>query len=341
MWHARFVHPRRLTASLAAGLISISVLAGCRSAPDVAAYVGDEQVTVAELDGAVDERLADEQIAGFAEGRADEFTRRVLAALVEREVHGAAAERYGVEVTDAEVQQRVEQLLQGDDPDAVYEQLAQQGIGRADVAETIRQQLLRRELAAGQGDAAALEEDALRARYDEVREALAQVEFGYLTVPDQATADAVVAGLTGAPARYGEFAAQYPGTYTLAQLDRRVAGELPPPLAQGLETAAPGTAFSVAVPETGGIVVAFRAGTVYPTFEEARPQLEEEAAGEIDAAGAALVDTVREDLDVTVNPRYGQLKDGQVVPAEGGVVDLLEDAADPQDPDALGSGPAD
>ena len=122
MWHARFVHPRRLTASLAAGLISISVLAGCRSAPDVAAYVGDEQVTVAELDGAVDERLADEQIAGFAEGRADEFTRRVLAALVEREVHGAAAERYGVEVTDAEVQQRIEQLLQGDDPDAVYEQ---------------------------------------------------------------------------------------------------------------------------------------------------------------------------------------------------------------------------
>jgi peptidyl-prolyl cis-trans isomerase SurA len=43
---------------------------------------------------------------------------------------------------------------------------------------------------------------------------------------------------------------------------------------------------------------------------------------------------VRSDLDVTVNPRYGVLEDGQVVPADGGVVQLLEDAGDP----AAGSG---
>ena len=39
-------------------------------------------------------------------------------------------------------------------------------------------------------------------------------------------------------------------------------------------------------------------------------------------AGTALVDDVREDLDVTVNPRYGVLdEDGRLVAGEGGVVE--------------------
>jgi peptidyl-prolyl cis-trans isomerase SurA len=32
---------------------------------------------------------------------------------------------------------------------------------------------------------------------------------------------------------------------------------------------------------------------------------------------------VREDLDITVNPRYGQLQDGRVRPVDSGVVDIL------------------
>jgi peptidyl-prolyl cis-trans isomerase SurA len=34
---------------------------------------------------------------------------------------------------------------------------------------------------------------------------------------------------------------------------------------------------------------------------------------------------VREDLGVTVNPRYGVLEDGRLVPGNGGVVDILGD----------------
>ena len=340
MWHAPLVQTRRLTASLAAGLASISILAGCRSAPDVAAYVGDAEITVGQLERAVDDRLADEQIAAFAEGSPDDFTRRVLAGLVDQEVHAVAAERYGVEVTDAEVRQRIEQLLGGDDPEAIYDQLAQQGISRADVRETIRQQLLRRELAAEEGDAAALDESVLRARYEEVREGLAQLSFGYITVPDQAAADAVLAQLTATPSAYPAVAARYPGPSTLPALETRTPDEVPGPLAQGVAAAAPNTGFTTSIPDVG-VVVTFVEGTVYPTFEEVRPQLEEEAAGQADTAGAALVDDVRADLDVTVNPRFGVLEDGQVVPGDGGVVDLLDGAGEPQAPDVPGGGPAD
>ena len=64
-----------------------------------------------------------------------------------------------------------------------------------------------------------------------------------------------------------------------------------------------------------------------PSFEDARPQLAEQAASDADDAGLALVSAVREDLDVTVNPRYGVLDEGRVVADEGGVVRLLTDDA--------------
>ena len=75
------------------------------------------------------------------------------------------------------------------------------------------------------------------------------------------------------------------------------------------------------------MVVTFVAGPVYPTFEEVRPDLEKEAADKVDQAGASIVDDFRKDLGVTVNPRYGVLKDGKLVPESGGVVDILKDDA--------------
>lgn len=325
MWHAPRVQTQRLTASLAAGLVALVAVAGCRTDPSVAAYVGDEQIAVGELESAVDQRLADADVAAAVAGREDELTRRVLGLLIDSVVHDVAAERYGVQVTDAEVTGRIDELLGSDDPNAVYSRLAQQGIGRADVRESVRQQLVRLELAEAEGDVAALDESALRARYEEVREGLGQVEFGYVTVPDQATADAVTAELTADPASYAEVAARFAGPYTLPELDRAAPDQLPPPLAGPLAAAAPGTAVAVPVPETGGIVVALRAGTVYPSFEELRPQLEQEAGEAVEAAVVPLLDDVRADLDLTVNPRYGVLEEGRLLPADGGVVDILGD----------------
>src|SRR3712207_7469619 len=47
-----------------------------------------------------------------------------------------------------------------------------------------------------------------------------------------------------------------------------------------------------------------------PSFEEARAQLAQQAASDADQAGLALVTAVRNDLHVTVNPRYGVLDEG-------------------------------
>jgi SurA N-terminal domain/PPIC-type PPIASE domain len=342
MWESPGVLKRRAPRVLLSGFLlaaAVSGLTACRTSPNVAAYVGDEQVTVTELENAVARRLEDPLLAAFAAEQPDQFTRQVLSLLVQAEVHEAAAERYGVQVDDDDVRRRIQVLLAGSDADAQYGQLAQRGIGRADVFATVRQQLVRQGIAESEGKAEPPTEADLRARYEEVRDSIAQVSFGYITVPDEATAAAVLAQLTADPASYPAVAAQYPTPTTLATLETRAPDAVPPPLAEGIAAAEPNTGFSLAIPETGGVVVTFVEGPVYPAFEDVRPQLEQEAAGEADVAGGELVDAVQADLGVTVNPRYGVLEEGRLVPGEGGVVDFLEEdaAAAPAGADAPGN----
>jgi peptidyl-prolyl cis-trans isomerase SurA len=320
------VRTRRLTTTLAVGLAVLAAVAGCRTSPNVAAYVGDEQVTVAELQSAVDERLENADLAAATQGREDEFTRLVLTRLVQAEVYAQAAAQYGVTVDDAEVQARIDELIGDQDPEQVYAQAAAQGVGRADVFETVRQQMVRQRIAAEQGVDTGQSEEELRAAYEQQLPELSQVQLGYVTVPDQAAADAAVAALQADPAAYPALAAQYPGGTTLPQVQPRSRDQVPTVIADQVTAAAPNTAFSTTVDEVPGVLVVFVGEPVAPSFEEVRPQLEQAAQAQADSAAQQLVADVRDGLDVTVNPRYGVLDEGQVVPDDSGVVDLLDDA---------------
>jgi peptidyl-prolyl cis-trans isomerase SurA len=319
------VQTRRLTASLAVGLVALAGVAACRTDPGVAAYVGEEQVTVDELTTAVDTRLEDPALAQAAVGQEDEFTRLVLTRLVTSELYDRFAQRYGVTVDDADVQARLDELLAGEDPEAVYAQAAAQGVARADVFETVRQQLLRQRVAESEGLGGVTEEQ-LRAAYEEQLPALTQVRLGYVNVPDQAAADAAVAALQADPGAYPAIAAQYPGQATLPEVAPRAPDQVPAPLADAIASAAPNSATSLTVPNLPGVLVVFVGEPAVPSFEEVRPQLEEAALGDADAAAQELVADVRAGIDVTVNPRFGTIEDGAIVPSDGGVVDLLEEA---------------
>lgn len=325
LWHARVVHTRRLTASLAVGLVALAGVAGCRSDPSVAAYVGDEQVSVDELQAAVDARLEDPALASAATGREDELTRLVLGRLVGAELYDRVAQRYGVTVDDGEVRARLDELLAGEDPETVYAQAAAQGVGRADVFETVRQQVVRQRIAASQG-LGGVSEEQLRAAYTEALPSLSQVRLGYVNVPDQAAADAAVAALRADPGAYPGIAAQFPGQATLPEVTPRSPQDVPPPIADAVAAAAPGTATSLTVPGLPGVLVLFVGEPVVPTFEEARPQLLEGARAEADAAAEQLVEQARAEVEITVNPRFGALEEGAIVPFDDGVVDLLEEA---------------
>ena len=319
---------RRRTAALVLGLTGTLLLSSCRSDPGVAAYVGQGTVTTAELDRAVEERLADPGVAAFAAADETAFTRQVLGLLVQEDVYAEVAERYDVQVSDAEVQQRIGELLEGGDPDQVYDQLAQEnGVSRRDVDENVRQQLLRTRVAEATG-AADLSEEALQEQYAGAREGLGQIELGVITVPDQATADAVLAQLTLDPAAYPAVAASYAGGNTLPAVQPFAAADVPQVLLPQVSSTQPGSGFTLPVPEAGGVVVTFVQGISYPAFEEVRDQLADQAAADAADAGAAAVADVQEDLDVRLNPRYGVLDGTDVVAGDSGVVDILGDSGD-------------
>ncbi len=312
---------RRLTAAAVAGLALVG-LAGCRTAPNVAAYVGDNQVTVAELESAVDDRLEDPAIEQVAGEDRETYTRRVLSTLVQDHVHTVAAEKYGVEVAPAQVRDRLDEIFAGQDQDAAYANLASQGLSRQDAFLLIRQQMIRLRIAEQEGMADALSDEALRERYEQSTAEATEIEFGYITVPDERTADQVVAALEADPERYAELADRFAGDYTV-DVQTTPLEQVPGPLAEQAAAAEPGTAFAVPVEETGGIVVGFVAPA--PSFEELRPRLQQEAEAEVDQEAAPLLGEIREDLDVVVNPRYGDLQDdGQVQPSDSGVVQILE-----------------
>ncbi len=316
---------RRPAAVLALGLLAGVALTGCRTSPNVAAYIGDETITVEELQDAVAAHRADPSITP---GEDPEYSRAILSQLVRAEVFDAAADHFGVSPDPGGLPELLEQLLGGQDPEAYFEQAAGQGFTRADALERVRQVALLRDIAVAEGAAEAPTEASLRAAYEQaLAQQPAQVSIGYINVADQQTADEVVATLQADPGSYAEVAAPYldlatlPAPQTVA-VDE-LTSQLPADLAAQVAQSQPGTAFAAPVEGISGLLVVLVGEAPVPAFEDVRPQVEGQAFDQAASAGADLLEGYQSDLEIDVNPRYGSLEDGSVVATDGGVVRLL------------------
>lgn len=315
---------RVLLAGSAAAL-ALTGLAGCRTSPTVAAYVGETQISVARLDAAVAAREhADQAVAAYAKAHAAAFDKQVLTTLIDQQVYAAAARRYGVSVSNQEVDARYAELVAAEDTDqaTVEQRAAQSGVTRGDVLEQVRHLVLIEKIAAATGQGAPLTESALYQRYQDELSSLTRKQVGFIQVADQATAAAVLAQLTAQPTSYPTVAAQHPGQSTLPTLQPIDPSQLPSQVSSGIASAAPNTGFPVPV-QGAGVIVVFVGNAVTPTFAEQRPKLVAEAETSVDKAGAALVSKLRSGMHITVNPRYGVLKNGSLTEPTGGVVDIL------------------
>lgn len=330
---------RVLLAGSAAAL-AVTGLAGCRTSPTVAAYVGDTHISVDRLDAAVAAREdADKAVAAYAKAHAAAFDKQVLTTLIDQQVYASAARRYGVSVSDGEVRSRYAELVAAEDTDqaTVEQQAAQSGVTRGDVLEQVRHLVVIEKIAAATGKGAPLTEAALHQRYQQELPSLARKQVGFIQVADDATAAAVLAQLTAAPASYPAVAAQHAGQSTLPSLQPIDTSQLPAEVSSGIASAAPNTGFPVPV-QGSGVIVVFVGQAVTPTYDQQRPKLVAEAENSVDKAGAALVSKVRSGMHITVNPRYGVLKDGSLTEPTGGVVDILGSSGTATAPSAASGG---
>ncbi|SEO79095.1 peptidylprolyl isomerase [Trujillonella endophytica] len=318
---------RRSAAVLALTVLAGVGLVGCRTSPSVAAYVGDETITVDELQGAVAERRADPEVTA---GEDPAYTRTVLDQLVRRAVFDSAAEHFGVSPDPGGLTELLEDLLRGQGtPEDYFAQQAAQGVNRSDALERVRQIRLLADIAVAEGAVDESTEATLRAAYDQaLTQRPPEVSVGYVNVPDQATADGVVAALQADPGRYAEVAAPYlelatlpaPQPIAIAELPT----QLPAELAARVAESAPGSVFATPVEGLDGLLVVLVEASPAPAFEEVRPQLEAQALSQAADAGAGLLAEYEADLDIDVNPRFGSLAEGSVVASDGGVVRLLD-----------------
>ncbi len=199
-------------------VLVVAALAGCRTEPAVAAYVENLTISTDELAAAVDQRLADENIAAVVEPGDADYQRLVLSQLVQQSIYRILSADYGVEVTDRQVQDKLDELLSGDGPQGgedVFAQLAaEQMLSELDVRENVRQALIRAAIAAEEGLDGPTQEPALRQRYEEIKDQLSMIELGFITVPDQETADTTLATVLADPDSYDDLAATYAGPNT-------------------------------------------------------------------------------------------------------------------------------
>jgi len=327
MWESPGVLKRRVPRVLVTGFllaVAVAGLSGCRTSPNVAAYVGQEQITVAQLDAAVDERLADKDVAAYAKAHGAAFRRQVLTTLIDQQVFAEAARRYGVTVGDGEIRSRYAELLAARNTDAatLERSAAQSGASPRDVLEEVRHIVVVEKIATATGKGDPLTETALQQRYQQELSSFTQKQVGLIQVADQPAADAVLAQLEADPKVYPTVAAQNPAQNTLPALQVLDTTQLPTQVATQIAAAAPNTGFPVPL-QGSGVVVVFVGNSVTSTYSEVRPKLVEEASASVDKAGASLVSKVRSDMQLTVNPRYGVFKGGSVTEPTGGLVDIL------------------
>jgi peptidyl-prolyl cis-trans isomerase SurA len=329
--------PARALLGGLAVLVAAAGLAGCRTDPSVAAYVGGDTITVGRLDDAVAARESDPAMASYVAAHRDTYPRQVLGLLVTQQVYDDAEQHFGIRVDDAAVRTELDTRLAGSDAAQQYAAAAGQGYSKQDVFELIRQQLVRRQIAHQQKLDGALSDSALRAAYQQQLATFTQKQLGTVQTPDQATADAVTKQLAADPGSFPAVAAAHPGDYTTPQLQAVSADQVPSQLQQGVAAAAPNTAFSIAGP-TGGVVVVFVGPAVTTSYEDARAQLQSQASSSVDTAAQQVVAKYRSGLSLTVNPRYGVVgSDGQLGDPTGGAVRLLDAGATPAGGDTGGA----
>ncbi|MGI8532609.1 MAG: SurA N-terminal domain-containing protein [Geodermatophilaceae bacterium] len=316
---------RRLGRGVAALLIVLLGLTACRTSPTVAAYVGGQKITTTDLDQAVERGLSDKGVAAAYGNRLPDYRQIVLQNLINVAVYDAAAQRYEVAVNDADVTSRLDQVLaQTGDPQGFYDQQATQGQTRADIRERVRQFIVGEQIAQAAGLSDPTSEASLRQLYETTKSQYARYQAGLITAKDQAAADAVLARLTADPSSYPAEAAALAGPNTLPAL-QSVTGSQLTGVGADLPSLKAGQGYTAPLLQTGEITVVFIAAVEYPTFENLRPTLTQQAGDQVQTAVQAELKKVRDSLDITVNPRFGTFDEsGALVPDDNGVVSVVE-----------------
>lgn len=309
--------PRKLAVAALAAL----ALSSCNLVEPAAAMVNGKKIPVEEVQKAVDEFKASPEFARLgSQGDADaitrEFEQSYLATLIRREVLTPEAEARGVEVTDEEVSEQLEEIQsEFASPSAFEEALKEQGLTLAQLEQLIADRQLEQKLRESVNEDLAPEDAEIQAYYEENIEDFQETEAQHILVKKEALARDIADQLQDAPrsqmrSLFARLAKQHSTDKTNkadgGKLGFFAPGQFVPEFQEGADAVEVGE-ISEPVKTEFGFHVIWVTDREPVDIDEVRGQIVAEISGvDEETAWQGWVKQAYLDAEVEVNPRYGE-----------------------------------
>ena len=276
------------------------------------------------------------------------FEQERLSEIIMRAVLLPAAEERGIEITDADVQERIDQIVDAQFDGNVAdleEAMKEQGVSQAQFEDIIFDQLLNDALRADVIEGVRPDEDDLRTYYDEHEAEYTLRRVRHILVEDEDLATELASRLQTAPAkRVDDLFARLARRHSSDEGSARKGGDLgfapPGSYVEAFENALArleeGEVSDPVASEFGFHVIRVDE-TRTQSFDEVGPQLEEQLTDAAqDEAWREFLLRLFDEAAVAVNPRYGEFDEEQlqVVDADADDVPGAEEAEPAPEPSA-------
>ena len=307
--------------------VTIAVLALATSAcgklfDPAAAVVEGHKITVEEVAKGLGEFVAtDEYKRLTAQGNADaiqrQFEQAYLSQLIRRAVLEPQADKYGIEVSDQDVSDRMDEIEASfDTPEAFQEALKEQGLDEAHLRVLVRDNLLESKLKEEVTKDVEPSEEELQAFYDEHKADFTQTRTQHILVESKPRATSLYNQLKAIPPKnvdevFADLAKQFSQDDATASkggdLGFHSPGELAPEYEQVADSLDIGEIGRPLQTQLGFEVIRVTDRRVTP-FDDVRADITEQVGTDAkDAAFNEWLQRTYEDADIRVNSRYGEL----------------------------------
>jgi len=317
----------RYAGIIAAAAVTVVAAAGCNTSPGAAALVGDDRISVDSLQTEVNQALSNSQAQSQLGSDRVSFTRTELGRLINNHIITAAAAAHGITVSQADVDQQLNEFAQqAGGATQLLQQAEQSGIPRDELSSFTRYYVLQQKLADALVADVPVSQAQLQAAYQQSIDNYDQVHSAHILVKTKALADNILAQVHADPSKFAALASKYSldtsNKDSGGDLGFAGQGQFVPSFSHAIFAAKPGT--FIEVHSKFGWHVVHVIAHKHVSLAQATPELKTTILK--DTRDKLLQDALTAEahkLGVHVNPRYGNWDYAQgtvVAPAIKGAV---------------------
>jgi len=287
-----------------------------------AAMVGDEEITVRQVQAGLDRFVASDQFDQLAEQDEPDTIRRqyeqsLLGRLIRRIVLQTEAAEAGVEVSDADVEEQIDQFRQDfEDEEQFLDEVRRQGTTLEEVQDFVHDSLLEERLRAEVTEDNAPTEEEILLFYDEQQDQFAEIHTAHILVEGRGAAERLKSQLDATrPNRIDDTFAELASEHSIDTGSGSQGGDLGfvnpnslvPEYSQAVAELEPGEISEPVRSQFGFHIIKLVERRVAP-FENVRGEIEQQLTGEgAEDQWQKFIRAAYRDAGIEVNSRFGEL----------------------------------